>query len=245
MDNYRLLIKLVRPIVNFIWPLQIINRNKFQEGKGVYVCNHYSVFDANHFVTDLFDNRLNILMKKEAMTKGIGGKFLDYVGAIPITRGELDLKAMKRCLDVLRSNKPLLVFPEGTRNKTGSREMLEFKDGPVVFALKTKSSIYPFVYDKPLKFFRKSYLICGNRIDLSEYYDKPINDVREQTTILVRSEMEKLQQELYSLLANKKALKMAIKQDKIDRKNIKLAHKKAKQLSKKAKKDSKKAKVEA
>jgi 1-acyl-sn-glycerol-3-phosphate acyltransferase len=52
------------------------------------------------------------------------GKLFSAMGAIPVTRGSVDREAMRRCIDVLRSGQPLVLFPEGER-----------KDGPIVHPL--------------------------------------------------------------------------------------------------------------
>ncbi|MEP1122477.1 MAG: lysophospholipid acyltransferase family protein [Ilumatobacter sp.] len=52
------------------------------------------------------------------------GKMFTAMGAIPVSRGSIDREALKRCIDVLTSGQPLVLFPEGER-----------KDGPTVHPL--------------------------------------------------------------------------------------------------------------
>ncbi|MGB3733607.1 MAG: lysophospholipid acyltransferase family protein [Ilumatobacter sp.] len=52
------------------------------------------------------------------------GKLFTAMGAIPVSRGAIDREALKRCIDVLMSGQPLVLFPEGER-----------KDGLVVHPL--------------------------------------------------------------------------------------------------------------
>ncbi len=49
------------------------------------------------------------------------GKLFSALGAFPVSRGTTDREALKRCVEVLRSGEPLVLYPEGER-----------KDGPVV-----------------------------------------------------------------------------------------------------------------
>lgn len=244
MPKYTTWTKLARPIIQFLWPVQIIDRHKFVEGKGVYICNHYSVFDSNHFVATLFHDRLNALVKKESMDSYIGKKFLGYVGCIPVNRQELDVRAVKQCLTVLREGKPLLIFPEGTRNKSGNKEMLEMKDGAVVFALKTKSNIYPFMYSRPIKFFRKTWLIVGDKIDLSEYFDRPAKDVKDEVMELVKKRMVDLRMDLDEITSDKAKIRQAKRNDRETVKAYKKANREAKKQSRLARKDAKTAKIE-
>lgn len=223
MDNnkfYRRIRKLIKPITNFLWPVKIINANKFVEGRGVYVCNHLSMLDPVPFVTDLFEYNFNALMKEESLKMPIIGKILPKIGVIPVKREETDLRAIKKCMEVLKNNQPLIVFPEGTRNKTGSKQMLEFKDGVAMFALKTKSPIIPMVYFRPIKTFRKTYLLIGEPIYLDDYYSETIKEARGEITSRLRLCMENMQEQLDELLQNKKALKKLLKTQKIECKQI-------------------------
>ena len=43
------------------------------------------------------------------------GKMFTAMGAIPVSRGSIDREALKRCIDVLKSGQPLVLFPEGER----------------------------------------------------------------------------------------------------------------------------------
>lgn len=52
------------------------------------------------------------------------GRMFTAMGAIPVSRGSIDREALKRCIDVLTTGQPLVLFPEGER-----------KDGPTVHPL--------------------------------------------------------------------------------------------------------------
>lgn len=222
---FKFIRKFLRPITNFLWPVKIINANKFVEGKGIYICNHYSMLDPVPFVTDLFENNFNALMKAQFASKPILGKLLLKVGTIPVHRDEPDMRAIKKCMDVLRNNEPLVIFPEGTRNRTGSRELLEFKDGVAMFALKTKAPIIPMVYNKPIKTFRKTYLLIGNPMNLEEYYGQNLKEVRGVVTDNMKLCMQNMQKELDEMLKDKKALKQLLKSQKAEVKQIKKQNK--------------------
>jgi 1-acyl-sn-glycerol-3-phosphate acyltransferase len=61
-------------------------------------------------------------MGKDSMWKNrASGWFLSALGGFPVTRGTADRQALVRCIQVLESGEPLVVFPEGER-----------KSGPVV-----------------------------------------------------------------------------------------------------------------
>ena len=179
MENnkfYKIIRKLVRPITNFLWPVKIINANKFVEGKGIYVCNHFSMLDPVPFVTELFENNFNALMKEESMNLPIIGKILPKIGTIPIKREETDLRAIKKCMAILKNNEPLIIFPEGTRNKVNDT-FLPFHEGSFKIAEKTGCPIIPMsinnaaaIFEDHLPKIKKAHVILeyGKPIYMSE-----------------------------------------------------------------------------
>ena len=75
----------------------------------------------------------------------------------------------------IKNNEKVAIFPEGTRNKTDA-EMLEFKHGASIMAIRTKTPIVPVVlYERP-RFFHKAHILIGEPFEFSEYYDKKLTD---------------------------------------------------------------------
>ena len=68
--------------------------------------------------------RMRYLGKDTMWKYELLGKLFTAMGAIPVARGAIDREALKRCIDVLASGQPLVLFPEGER-----------KDGPTVHPL--------------------------------------------------------------------------------------------------------------
>jgi 1-acyl-sn-glycerol-3-phosphate acyltransferase len=81
-------------------------------------------------------------------------KYLDFVSIDPDSLSSL-AAAMEKCRAVLASGKNLLVFPEGTRAKTG--KLLPFGPFPFKVAIEAKAPVVPVVIhsDLPLMARRK------------------------------------------------------------------------------------------
>lgn len=243
--KYKYLRNIIKPFTHILWPVTIINQSKFSESKAIYICNHYSFFDPVVMYTDLFTTKFNALMKSEMTTNHkFWGKVLMDVGGIPVKRGEPDLRAVKKCMTVLKNNDPLLIFPEGMRNKSGSKAMLEMKDGTSLFAIKTKSPVIPMMFYKPIRLFRRTYLMIGNPISLEEFYDNNTAESRDAATEKIHQSMVALRKEIDALVENKTALKALLKQQKAEMREIRKKNKHAKKMSRKAKKTSQDAVVE-
>jgi 1-acyl-sn-glycerol-3-phosphate acyltransferase len=111
----------------------------------VYAVNHTSnveppiLYDA---LSGLFP-RLRIVYKAELRKLPILVQAFDLGGFVPLQRGnpEQSLPAIERAADALREGNSFLIFPEGTRSRTGT--LLPFKKGGFIMALKAQVPIVP------------------------------------------------------------------------------------------------------
>ena len=85
------------------------------------------------------------------------GWFLHWIfdlwNAIPIRRGEADIEAMRKSIDILNKGYILAIAPEGTRNKTGA--LIKAQPGVVTLALRSGAPLLP-VFFKILRYISKT-----------------------------------------------------------------------------------------
>lgn len=111
----------------------------------IYAVNHASnvepplLFES---LSPLFP-RLSVLYKAELRRLPILVRAFDLAGFVPLERGNRDqsLPAIDRAADALRSGSSFMIFPEGTRSRTG--ELLPFKKGGFIMAIKAQAPIVP------------------------------------------------------------------------------------------------------
>src|SRR5687768_5705143 len=87
--------------------------------------------------------RLRILYKAELRKLPILVRAFDLAEFVPLERGNRDqsLPAIERAAKALREGNSFLIFPEGTRSRTG--DLLPFKKGGFIMALKAQAPVVP------------------------------------------------------------------------------------------------------
>ncbi len=173
------------------------------EGGAVCVCNHFSFADSA-YIRYVYKEDLFFLAKKELFEKKFFGWLLKSYGGIPINREKPDIKSLFTATKTLKEGHKLVIFPEGTRNKTGTNELQPIKGGSAVFAVKAKTPVVPMMILKKAKVFRRNAIIIGEPFYLEEFYDKKFTpEVIEEMDEFVRSKMIAEHEKLKSLMGKK------------------------------------------
>jgi len=99
--------------------LKVFGRENFPKDGGVIVApNHVSFLDPL-IVGVAAPRKLNYLARSTLFRPKIFAKMLYWVNVSPIKRETGDANAFKLVLNRLRQQKPVLIFPEGTRSQDG------------------------------------------------------------------------------------------------------------------------------
>jgi glycerol-3-phosphate dehydrogenase (NAD(P)+) len=111
-----------------------------KQGGVLLAPNHRSFLDP--FVLGTCIRRpIYFMAKQEMFSSRFRSWALNCVGAFPIRRGESDEQAMETARELIRQGKIVVVFPEGTRQKTGS--LSEPRRGVGRLALETGAPVVP------------------------------------------------------------------------------------------------------
>ena len=194
------------PVYFLIKPFRFYGNREIPDGACVFVSNHYTLFDLVYPACLTWDG-VHYLSKKETVNAPLLGKLCKAAKVISANRDGNDVRALLDCFKCLKNGDKLVVYPEGTRNKTDA-EMLPFKHGAAVMAIKAKVSVVPvMLYSKP-RFFRCTHVLVGDPIDFSEFYDRKLTDEEaSKADEKIRSVMLNLRKEHKQYLENKKKKK--------------------------------------
>ena len=165
----------------------------------VYAVNHASNVEPPILfatLSPLFP-RLRVLYKAELRKLPVLTRAFDLAGFVPLERGNRDqsLPAVERAAEALREGNSFLIFPEGTRSRTG--ELLPFKKGGFIMALKAQAPIVPVAIAGARAAMRKGSPWI-QPVTVKVAFGAPIEtagmtmDDRDRLIALVRAEVERL-----------------------------------------------------
>jgi len=163
MVIYRLAKTVLSAIFYPLFRIEVIGKNNIPKTGPVIICsNHISNLDPP--VVGITSSRtIQFMAKEELFDHWFFGRLLSALQAFPIKRGKGDRQALRQGLKVLKDDKTLALFPEGTRSKTG--ELGKPLSGAGFFALRSDAAVVPCAIIGSYKAGKKLKVIYGKPMD--------------------------------------------------------------------------------
>lgn len=173
MHTMNFLRVLLYPLQMIFFPHRLHGHKKVGKGPFIYIVNHYTLWDA-FFVAHSTWEGLHFLAKDSVLHAPVIGYFARRLGAIGAMRDGSDVRSLMDCIKVLKNGEKIVIFPEGTRNKTSEETFLPFHGGAAMLAIKTKTPVIPVVLCNRPRLFRVTHVVFGEPMELSEYYGRKL-----------------------------------------------------------------------
>lgn len=144
-------------LLKIFWRMEIRGIENLPESGGLIITsNHVSYLDPAVLVASL-NRKIYFITKKEVFKNTFISFLLKNMNAFSVDRDNVDMFAFKKAMNILREEKVLGIFPEGTRSSNG--ELQELKMGALKIAMKTGVPILPVgingthkIYPRGIKF---------------------------------------------------------------------------------------------
>lgn len=142
----------------------------------VMVSNHLHALDPAILTVPLKKKEQAIFLgKKELVKNRLAAWFLSRLHIIPVDRHNMDMEAMRNCMKVLKQNRILGIFPEGTRHHEGQMEQIE--NGTSLIVLRSRVPLIPVYIDRKLSFFKVTNAWVGQPIPYDDLLQDGVNAV--------------------------------------------------------------------
>lgn len=171
-----------------VYRIEVIGKENLPAEGSVLLCaNHINNLDP--LLVGITATRpVHYMAKDELFSVPVIGKIVSHLNAFPVKRGMSDREALRKGLAILKEDKVLGLFPEGTRSKTG--EIGKGLAGAGFFALRSEAVIIPCAIIGPYKTFQKIKVVYGKPINLAAASENKLN--AEQATDLIMNEIKQL-----------------------------------------------------
>jgi 1-acyl-sn-glycerol-3-phosphate acyltransferase len=187
--------------VNPFWKMEVAGRENIKWGETyVLVSNHQSMLDIL-LLYNLF-RHFKWVSKAENFKIPMAGWNMGLNRYIKLKRGDRKsiVQMVRDSIDALQKGNSILIFPEGTRSRTG--ELQSFKDGAFVIAHKAQKPVVPMVLDGTAKaLHKKGFIFRGNQkltvkvleaIPYERFKDMTIKETSDMILGIIAGELEKI-----------------------------------------------------
>ena len=187
-------------ILKIFWRMKIIGiENLPQSGGLIIASNHVSYLDPAVLAASL-NRKIYFIAKKEVFKNTFVSFIFKNLNAISVDRGNADILAFKKAINILREEKVLGIFPEGTRSSNG--ELQELKLGAIKIAMKTGVPILPVgiigtheIYPRGIKF----PILFRHKIMVKYGTPKYLNTLKSRDKIYQNEELDLLGKKIKEL----------------------------------------------
>lgn len=178
-----MLYALARNIVSFffhiIYKITVTGKENIPTARGGYIIasNHVSNLDPP-MVGIIFRGKYAFMAKDELFhVNPLFTWLITRLGAFPVKRGAKDLAVIDKALECLDKGRIFVIFPEGTRSKTG--ELGKPKSGVAITAIRAAVPVVPVFVKYGKKRFRRRVSISVGEMMAADNFAVDISDKHE------------------------------------------------------------------
>ncbi len=152
------------------------------ESERFIICaNHRGYYDPP-LVGIAMPFQIGFMAKEELFRNKLFGALIRKLGAFPIRRGKSDFGALRAAINMTKSSRHIVIFPEGGRSH--KNRLRKGKMGAVMVAVKAKADILPIGIEGTYKPFSKITINIGKPISLEQYFEKKTDSAELQRITL-------------------------------------------------------------
>jgi len=185
------------PVLRFLFRLRDQGtENLPSQGGYVLAANHNSNFDPWPLGLPLWPRRFLRFMAKSELYWWPLGLIINAGGGFPVRRGERDVEAINRAVELARDGYVVAMFPHGTRQRKGlvKRHQPKAHSGAARIALEAGVPLVPAAVAGTDRLSRLGPLRVryGRPLDLEDLRDKELSIAAREATERLMAEIDRL-----------------------------------------------------
>ena len=163
-------VKVTGIIPAYIWvrpKVKRLNKDVPKRIKGgvLIASNHPTFIDPVTVHLTFWYRRLYSIATKDLSRTKLRAFFFNIANCIFIDKENMSMRAMHDVCDALKSEKAVVIFPEGGVNKTG-QQVASFKSGAILMAHMSKKPIVLMYIKKAERWYKRTKVVVGEPIDV-------------------------------------------------------------------------------
>ena len=189
---YGFVLLLVRLAMHIAFNLHYEGKENIPKGENfIFASNHRTNADPPLVGAGILGKH-SFMAKEELFKNKLFAWLIRSLGAFPVARGKGDTGVIDTSIKCLEEGRNLMIFPEGTRSKTG--KVGRGHSGAALISARSGKRIIPVgvVFGEKLKFRTRITVKYGKPIDPAEYIDDPTDPNPRQLVKLKNRYMDEI-----------------------------------------------------
>lgn len=206
-------VKITGAIPALIWLRPKIYRpygRKLPKGAVLISSNHITMIDPIIVLLAFPTRRLHSLATKDLYSSPFKRFYFNQMHCIEVDKSNFTVSAFHEVVSRLKNGRAVVIFPEGTVNRTGDDTMLAFKSGAVLMAHGASAPILPMYIVKRDKWYQRQRIVIGEPFVVNDEVGRmPTMDQLSAASDTLREKELALRDYFYSLPIGKKLAKIS------------------------------------
>lgn len=184
---YRVAYFLLKPYTKIVYKPTIIGKENIPTNEPVILAGNHTSKKDSFIIGSATKKDLYYIVKSELHDTKLKKALFTSLGTIPVNRKSKNNKSsLNHAMELLKEDKIIVIFPEGTINKTDDI-IMPFKFGAVSLASKTNAKIVPFAIKNKFVPFKKSItIVFGKPYTVSSDLEKENKKLEEKVIKLLK-----------------------------------------------------------
>ena len=173
-------------------------RKPWRRGGALIISNHFNFLDYMQNMFIVLPRKLYVVASEWSFRNQLMVLGVRFFGAIQANRISGDMSFVEQSVNMIRRGRIVQIFPEGRNTDDG--EVQPFKPSYLLIAHQAECPIIPIVTDGNYGIFKRSRVIVGKEIDLSDYFSSsspiPTKDELQRVNEIIRDRVIEMHEQL-------------------------------------------------